>query len=87
MAYVITEPCINSKNAACLDVCPVDCIHPMKDEKGFKKTPQLYINPDECIDCGACREICPSKAIFAEKEVPRKWEKYIQVNRDYFNLD
>jgi NAD-dependent dihydropyrimidine dehydrogenase PreA subunit len=87
MAYIITEPCINSKNAACLDVCPVDCIHPMKSEKKFKKTPQLYINPDECIDCGACKPICPSKAIFPEHEVPDKWLHYIQINRDYFNPD
>jgi NAD-dependent dihydropyrimidine dehydrogenase PreA subunit len=87
MAYVIAEPCINSKNAACLDVCPVDCIHPMKDEQGFSETPQLYINPDECIDCGACKEICPSKAIFNEKEVPDKWQSYIQINRDYFYAD
>ena len=85
MAYVICEPCIKSKKTDCLDVCPVDCIHPTRDEPGFAETPQLYINPDECIDCGACKPICPSKAIFAEHEVPDKWQNYIQINRDYFN--
>src|SRR6187402_3958755 len=54
MTYVITEPCITVKDAACVDVCPVDCIHPRKDEPGFEGADQLYIDPDECIDCGAC---------------------------------
>jgi NAD-dependent dihydropyrimidine dehydrogenase PreA subunit len=54
MAYVIAEPCIGTKDTACVDVCPVDCIHPRKDEAGFEAETQLYIHPDECIDCGAC---------------------------------
>jgi len=87
MAYIICKRCITSKKADCLDVCPVDCIHPTKSEEGFAETPQLYINPDECIDCGACKPICPSKAIFSEHDVPDKWQKYIQINRDYFSAD
>ena len=53
MAYVITEPCIGTKDSACVDVCPVDCIHPRKDEPGFEAATMLNIHPDECIDCGA----------------------------------
>ena len=53
MAYVIAEPCINTKDTACVDACPVDCIHPKKDEPRFAEEEMLYIDPVECIDCGA----------------------------------
>ena len=62
MPYVITEACINTKDKACVDVCPVDCI--------YEGEPQLYIHPDECIDCGACEPECPWQAIFEEVAVP-----------------
>ena len=84
MAYVITEPCITKKDAECTEVCPVDCIHPRKDESGFANEPQLYINPDECITCGACQAVCPVSAIFPEEEVPEKWQSYIARNSNYF---
>ena len=84
MTYIITEPCINVKDTACVDVCPVDCIHPRKDEPEFPEVTQLYINPDECIDCGACEPACPVAAIFPEEEVPEKWKNYIQINYDYW---
>jgi NAD-dependent dihydropyrimidine dehydrogenase PreA subunit len=84
MAYVITEPCINVKDASCVDVCPVDCIHPRKDELAFATVPQLYIDPDECIDCDACVEACPVDAIFAQDQVPSEWENYIEINAKYF---
>ena len=51
MAYVITDTCI--KDALCVDVCPTDCIHPRKDEPKFEPETQLYVDPKECIDCGA----------------------------------
>ncbi len=70
MAYVIAEPCIGTKDSACVDVCPVDCIHPRKDEADFEAATQLYINPDECIDCGACVPVCPVTAIFALEDLP-----------------
>jgi NAD-dependent dihydropyrimidine dehydrogenase PreA subunit len=54
MTYVITSPCIDTTDQSCVDVCPVDCIH---FEEGTDK--MLYINPDECIDCGACEPACP----------------------------
>jgi NAD-dependent dihydropyrimidine dehydrogenase PreA subunit len=84
MAYVITEPCIGTKDASCVDVCPVDCIHPRKDEPGFEGVQQLYIDPDECIDCGACEPECPVNAIFPQDDVPDEWSKYIEINADYF---
>jgi len=84
MTYIIAEPCITVKDTACVDVCPVDCIHPRKDEESFAEAVQLYINPDECIDCGACEPACPVAAIFPEEEVPEKWKSFIQVNYDYW---
>jgi NAD-dependent dihydropyrimidine dehydrogenase PreA subunit len=84
MTYVITEPCINTKDASCVDVCPVDCIHPRKDEAGFDEVPQLYIDPDECIDCGACEPECPVNAIFPQDDVPVEWREYTKINADFF---
>ena len=59
MAYIIAEPCIGTKDTACVDACPVDCIHPKKDEPNFAEAEMLYIDPVECIDCGACVPVCP----------------------------
>ena len=59
MAYVIAEPCIGTKDNSCVEVCPVDCIHPTPDEPGYDAAEMLYIDPDECIDCDACVEACP----------------------------
>jgi len=84
VAYIICEPCVGTKDTACVDVCPVDCIHPRKDEGGFEKAEMLYIHPDECIDCGACVPACPVEAIFALEEAPEKWKDYIAVNAEYF---
>lgn len=84
--YVIAEPCIGTKDTACVDVCPVDCIHPTKAEAAFEASIQLYIHPDECIDCGACVPACPVEAIFPEDEVPEKWASFTDKNKDYYNL-
>ena len=78
MAYVICEPCVDVKDTACVDVCPVDCIHTIEGEA------QLYINPDECIDCAACEPACPVTAIFMESDVPSEWTSYTEVNRKFF---
>ena len=78
------EPCIGTKDSACVDVCPVDCIHPRKDEPEFASVDMLYIHPDECIDCGACVPACPVEAIFALDETPDKWKNFIPVNAQYF---
>ncbi len=84
MAHIIAEPCVNTKDTACVEVCPVECIHPMKDEPGFAEADQLYIDPDECIDCGACVSECPVEAIFAEEDLPEKWASFKAVNAAYF---
>ena len=84
MAYVIAEPCIGTKDTACVDVCPVDCIHPRKDEPDHEGVKQLFINPAECIDCGACVPVCPVTAIFALEDLPEKWQSYTPVNADFY---
>jgi ferredoxin len=86
MAYIISEPCIGTKDTACVDACPVDCIHPKKDEPDFEAAPMLYIHPTECIDCGACEPACPVTAIFPEDNVPEHWQKYIQMNYEHYGL-
>jgi NAD-dependent dihydropyrimidine dehydrogenase PreA subunit len=84
MAYVIAEPCIGTKDNSCVEVCPVDCIHPTPDEPGYDAAEMLYIDPEECIDCDACVEACPVDACFAEDQLPEEWQKYTQINADYF---
>lgn len=84
MAYVIAEPCIGTKDVACVDSCPVDCIHPTRSEANFEEVKQLYIDPAECIDCGACVPVCPVEAIFAAEDLPEQWEPFTQVNADYY---
>jgi ferredoxin len=78
MTFVITEPCIDVKDKACVDICPVDCIHSNDDERMY------YIDPTECIDCGACEPVCPVNAIFAEDQVPAQWKEYTQKNAAFF---
>ena len=84
MAYVIAEPCIGTKDTACVDDCPVDCIHPRKEEPKFESEPQLYISPSECIDCGACVPVCPVTAIFALEDLPEKWSNFTAINADWY---
>ncbi len=79
MTYVITEPCIDLKDATCVDVCPVDCIHTTDDDN------QYYIDPEICIDCEACVFVCPVDAIFYEEDVPEKWQEFTKLNLDYFS--
>ncbi len=85
MAYVIAEPCIGTKDNSCVEVCPVDCIHPTPEEPGYDAAEMLYIDPEECIDCDACVEACPVDACFAEDQLPDEWQKYTQINADYFS--
>jgi len=80
MAYSITSPCIDVKDQACVEVCPVDCI---KHEEGVDRT--LYIDPNECIDCGACEPVCPTEAIFANDAVPDDQKDWIEINALWFN--
>ena len=82
MTYYITETCIDVKDKACVEVCPVDCIHPIDGED----EPMLYIDPDECIDCGACEPECPVEAIFAEEDMPEDQDRFVDINTKYFEL-
>ncbi|MEE2975296.1 MAG: ferredoxin family protein [Thermodesulfobacteriota bacterium] len=75
MAYVIAEPCIGTKDKACVDACPVDCIYESDD--------QLIINPEECIDCGACVDPCPVTAIHQEDEIPEKWASFVEKAKEF----
>ena len=76
MTYIIAEPCIDIKDKSCVDVCPVDCIH--------EADRILVIDPEECIDCGACEPECPVTAIFPEEDTPPQWKSYIAKNREVF---
>ena len=98
MAYIICEPCVGTCDTACVEVCPVDCIHGPTDKEGAgaeakvdgfipKDTDSLYIDPEECIDCGACEPECPVEAIFEEREVPDEWNKFIKINYDWFGRE
>jgi ferredoxin len=84
MAYVIAQPCIGVKDAACLTVCPVDCIHPTTDEEGFAAAEQLYIDPGVCTDCGLCAGECPVNAIFQDNDLPEQWRSFIEKNAEFY---
>ncbi|MGZ4231351.1 MAG: 4Fe-4S dicluster domain-containing protein [Solirubrobacteraceae bacterium] len=86
MTYVIAEPCIGVKDASCTEVCPVDCIHPTPHEDDWGRHHQLYIDPEECIDCDACVTACPVDAIAPADDVPPQWREYIETNAAYFRL-
>jgi NAD-dependent dihydropyrimidine dehydrogenase PreA subunit len=93
MSYVIAEPCIGVCERACVEVCPVDCIH----GEGYPKYTrgdnleahqlaglQMYIDPDMCIECGSCEPECPTGAIFQEEELPTRWLHYLEKNAAFF---
>ena len=75
MTYVIGAACIGTTDRSCVDVCPVDCIHE------FERI--LIIDPEECIDCGACEPECPVEAIFPEDALPDKWKAFVEINYAY----
>jgi len=88
MPFIITDPCIETKDTACVDVCPVDCIHPRKDEPEFASMTMLYIHPEECIDCGACVPACPVAAIYESIDAtPSNQKDLIEANNIYRNGD
>lgn len=76
MTYIIAEPCLDIKDKACVEVCPVDCIY---EGERF-----LYINPDECVDCAACEPVCPVEAIYPLEQVPEAYTRYTAVNAEFF---
>ena len=85
MPHAIAEPCIGVKDTACVDACPVDVIHPRRDEPAHTLVSQLYIYPDDCIDCGACVPVCPVSAIFQAEDLPEKWAHFEDINRSWYS--
>ena len=69
MTYVIGLPCVDVKDRACVEECPVDCI--------YEGERTLYIHPDECVDCGACEPVCPVEAIYYEDDLPDDQNKFL----------
>ncbi len=95
MTYVITNPCVGTCDTACVDVCPTECIHglipleeiravPVADRPRVFPKSQLFIDPDECIDCGACLPECPVEAIYEVHSVPQAYEADIERNAEFF---
>jgi ferredoxin len=76
VTYAIAEPCIDVKDKACVEECPVDCI--------YEGPRMLYIQPDECVDCGACEPVCPVEAVFYEDDLPEQWQPFRAVNQEVF---
>ena len=83
MPHIITQSCCG--DGSCVYACPVNCIHPTKDEPNFETAPQLYVNPAECIDCGACVPVCPTQSIFVLEELPEEQKAFIEKNAAYYN--
>ncbi len=83
MAYVITSQC--SKDEKCVEVCPVDCIHPRADEPGFADATQLFVDPVTCIDCGACVPVCEATAMFSADEMPEEFAGFVDLNASHYN--
>ncbi len=76
MTYVIAQPCIDVKDKSCIEECPVDCI--------YEGNRMMYIQPDECVDCGACEPVCPVDAIYYEDDVPSQWKEYGPIAGEFF---
>jgi ferredoxin len=74
MAFIVAEPCIKCRYTDCAEVCPVSCF--------YEGPNMLVIQPDECIDCGACVPVCPVNAIYPEGELPAKWSEYVALNAE-----
>ena len=84
MAIVIAEPCIGVKDGACVEVCPVDAIHPLPGEAGHADADQIFINASECICCNLCISECPVGAIFAEEDLPAEWRAFVEKNAEHY---
>jgi NAD-dependent dihydropyrimidine dehydrogenase PreA subunit len=74
--YAIGGPCVDVTDRSCLEECPVDCIY-----EGDRK---LYINPKECIDCGACEPVCPVEAIVSDRAASAEFKPWIADNARFF---
>jgi NAD-dependent dihydropyrimidine dehydrogenase PreA subunit len=84
MAFIVAEPCIGVRDTVSVDVCPVECIHPKRDEAGFAGERMLFIYPVKCIDHGACVPVCPVAAIYAEGDLPDNWNQFVEINANHY---
>lgn len=82
MAYVITQNCC--KDESCVPACPVDCIRPVHGPGRSSQTEMLFIDPEACIDCGACMEECPVDAVYYDDDLPPELERFRDLNAAYF---
>jgi len=82
MAYTIVDT--GTKDELCVEACPVDCIHPKKEDETFEAATQLYVDPNGCIDCGACVPVCPTNSVFPNEEVPADKLEYIEKNAAHY---
>lgn len=85
MTYVIAAPCV--ADYSCLEACPADCIRPRPDDPGFDTAEQLYVDPQNCIECDACALACPVDAVYDAYDLPPKWQHYEQINADWFEAN
>lgn len=76
MVFVVTEACVDVQDKSCMQICPADCI--------FEGGRMTYINPDMCIDCGACEPVCPVEAIYFDADVPDEQQPFLDVNERFF---
>jgi NAD-dependent dihydropyrimidine dehydrogenase PreA subunit len=77
MTYVIGAACVDVKDKSCVQECPVDCI--------YEGARTMYINPDECVDCGACKSICRLDAIYWEGDLPDDQLQHLDDNAGFFS--
>ncbi len=95
MTYVVTKPCIGTKDRSCVEVCPVDCFYDIRKKKYNEKygvafdgddddetAGLLVIHPDECINCGACETECPVEAIYEDSAVPDDEQEFVAINEE-----
>jgi ferredoxin len=87
MTWVITRLCRDCVDQACVDVCPVECIYAYTGSDDANFPNQLYIHPEECIDCGACEPECPWEAIFEDASVPEVFKEDITLNAAIVELE
>jgi ferredoxin len=83
MAYVVTDGCI--KDFVCVEECATAAIAPQKSDPAAASVSQVYINPDECIDCGNCASVCAQDAIFSIDDLPAEKAEFAEKNKAYFN--